>query len=161
MLFYDYLDKIKKLDETMLPDRKYFYNKLNNKKITDVEYNHAKLVWNTFELKSLGQYSDLYMKTDILLLASVFETFRNTCHKTYQLDSSAHYHTVPGYTFDCMLKYTKCQLETIQDVEILLFIERGIRGGISQCSNRYCQANKYLEKKNFNPQEPITTLCYL
>lgn len=99
------------------------------------------------------------MKTDIILLASVFVTLRNTCHGTYGLDP-AHYYTVPGLTFYCMLKYTKCKFETNQDVDILLFIEQGIRGGIGQCSNRICTANnKYLEKKKFNPQR-VTTLWY-
>ncbi|CAH1114728.1 unnamed protein product [Psylliodes chrysocephalus] len=98
--------------------------------ITDVDYNHAKLVWEKFNLKTLEDYSYLYIKTYILLFASVFETFRDTCYKTYGLDP-VHYYTVPGYTWDCMLKYTKCALKTIQDVDMLLFFEGGIRGGIS------------------------------
>lgn len=159
VFFYDYLDSIEKLDETQLPSPEYFYNKLNDEEINDSQYSHAQLVWNTFNLKNLGEYSDLYMKTDILLLAAVFETFRDTSHKTYGLDP-AHYYTLPSYTFDCMLKYTKCELETIQDVDLLLFIERGIRGGISQCCNRYAKANnKYL--RAYNPNIPSKTLIYV
>ncbi|CAH1107447.1 unnamed protein product [Psylliodes chrysocephalus] len=158
VFFYDYLTNIERLEETELPNQNSFYNKLMDQHITDTDYNHAKLVWEKFNLKTLGDYSDLYMKTDILLLASVFETFRDTCFKTYGLDP-AHYYTVPGYTWDCMLKYTKCALETIQDVDMLLFFEGGIRGGISQCCNRYGEANnKYMS--DFDSTKPSKYLMY-
>ena len=155
---YDYIDSIEKLNETNLPDFKYFYNKLDDKNIEQADYEHAKLIWNKFDIKTLGDYSDLYMKTDIMLLTCVFETFRETCHKTYGLDP-AHYYTIPGYTWDCMLKYTGCSLETIQDVDILLFIERAIRGGVSQCCNRFSEANnKYME--TYDSNKPSTYILY-
>ncbi|CAH1101740.1 unnamed protein product [Psylliodes chrysocephalus] len=148
VFFYNYLTNIERLEETKFPNQNSFYNKFMDQHITDTDYNHAKLVREKFNLKTLGDYSDLYMKTDILLLASVFETFRDTCFKTYGLDP-AHYYTVPVYTWDCMLKYTKCALETIQDVDMLLFFEGGIRGGISQCCNWYGEANnKYMSDFN-------------
>lgn len=62
------------------------------------------------------------------------------CHETYCLDP-AHYYTLPGHSWDCMLKYTKCKLETLQDVDMFLFFENDIGGGVSQCSNRYSVAN--------------------
>lgn len=133
-------------------------NKLNDEHIKDIDYRHAKLVWLAFSMKTLADYSDLYMKTDILLLASVFETFRDTCWKTYGLDPG-HYYSVPGYTWDCMLKYTHCKLETVQDIDMLLFFERGIRGGISQCCNRYGEANnKYMP--TYNENKPVKYLLY-
>ncbi|XP_050503415.1 uncharacterized protein LOC126882493 [Diabrotica virgifera virgifera] len=159
VFFYDYLDKIERLDETKLPNKEKFYNKLNDEHISDSNYAHAKLVWEKFNMKTLWDYSNLYMKTDILLLAVVFETFRDTCFKTYGLDPG-HYYTIPGFTWDAMLKYTGCHLETIQDVDMLLFYERGIRGGISQCCNRMGEANnKYM--MNYDPSKPSKYLMYL
>ncbi|KAJ8974519.1 hypothetical protein NQ317_000322 [Molorchus minor] len=158
VFFYDYLDKIERLDETKLPDIEHFYNKLNDTNIDETDYAHAQLIWQTFNIQTLGEYSDLYMKTDIMLLTSVFETFRETCHKTYKIDPGRHF-TLPGYTWDCMLKYTGCKLETLQDVDMLMFIERGIRGGISQCCNRFSQANnKYLD--DYDSNKPSTYLMY-
>lgn len=155
---YDYVDSLKKLEKTSLPTKENFFSKLYNRGISDNDYNHAQIIWKIFNIKNLGEYSDLYLKTDVILLSDVFENFRNMCHSIYGLDP-AHYYTLPGFSWDCMMKYTKCSLETIQDVDILLFFERGIRGGISQCSNRYAEANnKYLP--NFNPSEPTKYLIY-
>ncbi|KAJ8916408.1 hypothetical protein NQ315_014619 [Exocentrus adspersus] len=93
-----------------------------------------------------------------MLLTDIFEQFRATCHETYGLDP-AHYYTLPGYTWDAMLKHTKCSLETIQDVHILLFFEFGVRGGLSQCSNRYSIANnKYVP--GYNSEAPSKYLMY-
>lgn len=156
---YDYIDSWEKLEESCgLPQKEQFYNKLNNENIDDQDYAHAQSVYNYFKIKNLGEYFDLYLKTDILLLADVFENFRKICHKTYGLDP-AFYYTLPGYTWDCMMKYTKCELETIQDCDILMFLEQGIRGGISMCSNRYsCANNKYM--KDYNSQMVSKFIMY-
>ncbi|KAJ8950067.1 hypothetical protein NQ314_008073 [Rhamnusium bicolor] len=159
VFFYDYLDTIEKLDEIELPDIKYFYNKLKDENIEEADYAHAQIVWEKFGMKTLGDYSDLYMKTDIMLLTCIFETLRKTCHQTYGLDPS-HYYTIPGYTWDCMLKYTGCKIETVQDVDILMFIEGAIRGGLSQCCNRFSEANnKYLD--TYDTSKPSTFILYL
>lgn len=106
----------------------------------------------------MGEYSDLYLKIDVLLLADVFEHFRENCKIVYGLDP-AHYYTTPGLSWDAMLKYTNVELELITDIDILLFIERGIRGGISQCNYRYSKANnKYMS--NYNPAELDKYLIY-
>ncbi|KAJ8909476.1 hypothetical protein NQ315_002673 [Exocentrus adspersus] len=155
---YDYIDKIDKLQVTQLPDQEEFYNKLMDNNISDEDYRHAQNIWNKFEIKNLGEYSDLYLKTDVLLLADVFENFRQKCLNTYKLDP-AHYYTLPGYTWDCMLKYTKVELDYIKDIDMLMFIERGIRGGVSQCPNRYAKANnKYIP--NFDSTQPVKYLTY-
>lgn len=84
------MDSWCKLDEEQLPSKEKFYSRLTESHISDEEYEYARLVWSAFDVKTLGGYSDLYMQTDVLLLADLFENFRETCHKIYGLDP-AHY----------------------------------------------------------------------
>ncbi|GFS70105.1 c2H2-type domain-containing protein [Trichonephila clavipes] len=138
---------------------KKFYNRLNDEYITENDYQHANHVWNAFNIKTLGEYSDLYVKTDVLLLSDIFENFRSVCMKAYNLDP-VWYYTAPGLSWDSMLKFTKVKIELLMDYDMYLFIEKGIRGGISQCSNRYARANnKFLP--NFEPSKPQNFLLYL
>lgn len=156
---YDYVDDWSKLDEKSLPTRDQFYSALTESHISDDEYMFAQKVWKEFDIKTLGEYADLYMKIDIILLADVFENFRNTCYDNYNLDP-AQYYTAPGLSFDSMLKYTGQKIELLTDVDKLLFIERGVRGGVSQVSKRYAVANnKYME--NFNPNDESKYIVYL
>ena len=80
---YDYMDSFKKFKE-QLPSKEEFYSILNNKQISAEDYKHAQNVWNTFNLKNMAEYHDLYLASDILLLADVFENFRKTCLKYLQ-----------------------------------------------------------------------------
>lgn len=137
---YDYVDSLERLSETSLPSKKEFHNKLSDEKISYKEYKFACNVWKNFKIKTLGEYSQLYMKTDVLLLADVFENFRNTCLRIYKLDP-VHYYTSPGLSWDSMLKYTGVKIELQTDIEKFIFIEKGTRGGISQCSKRYIKGN--------------------
>ncbi|KAK9878806.1 hypothetical protein WA026_003644 [Henosepilachna vigintioctopunctata] len=156
---YDYIDSNDRFSETSLPPIEAFYNKLENKPCPRRNYMRAKLVWEKFQCQSLGEYSDLYMKTDILLLADVFEQFRSSCYKTYGLDP-AHYFTLPGFTWDAMLKHTKQELELLTDVDMFLFVERGIRGGLSQvCGKRRAHANNQYTS-NYDPTRPENYLMY-
>ena len=156
---YEYITDIKKLDETQLPPIENFVSLLSGAGITTEEYTHAQTVWNQFGCKNLGDYSDLYLKVDVLLLADIITAFRNTCYRVYNLDP-AHYFTSPGLTWDAMLKHTKIKLELLTDFSMLNFIQKGIRGGISQCSHRYAKANNPLVP-DFNSAAPITWLMYL
>ncbi|XP_055316114.1 uncharacterized protein LOC129575903 [Sitodiplosis mosellana] len=156
---YDYIDEWGKLEETSLPSKEMFYSKLNECELSVEDYEFACKIWSDFKLNTLGEYSDLYMKTDILLLADIFENFRVTCYENFSLDP-AHYYTAPGLTFDSMLKYTKVEIELMTDVDMLLFIEKGIRGGISQCSKRHAKANnKYMEE--YDPNNQSKYIVYL
>ena len=155
---YDYMDSFDKFNE-QLPTKEDFFSILNNEHITDEDYNHALKVWKTFSLKNMGEYHDLYLTSDILLLADVFENFRKTCLEYYKLDP-CHYFTSPGLAWDAMLKMTKIKLELITDVDMYLFIEKGLRGGISYIANRYGKANnKYM--KEYNEKEPSKYIMYL
>ncbi|GBL73886.1 hypothetical protein AVEN_230832-1 [Araneus ventricosus] len=139
---YDYVTNIGILDETCLPPKESFCNRPNEDQISQDEYEHAKKVWNAFNLRTLGDYSDLYFKTDVLLLSDIF---RNVYIKTYNLDP-AWYYTAPGLSWDAMLKFTQVRIEFLNDYDMYLFVGKGIRGGVSQCSNRYAKANnKYVQ----------------
>ena len=156
---YEYMDNIEKLKDTKPPPQKAFYSKLTGKGINDYNYNHVLKVWETFKMKNLKEYHEVYNKTDVLLLADVFEKFRDICLKNYGLDP-AHYYTAPGLAWDAMLKITGVNLELLSNVDMLLMIEKGIRGGVSMVSNRYGKANnKYM--KDFNKKEPSKYLTYL
>ena len=111
-----------------------FYSVLNNQHITNEEYDHARKVFQTFNIKTMGKYHDLYLKSDVLLLADVFESFRNTCLQYYK-SNPCYYFTSPVLTWDTMLKMTDIKLELMIDVDMFQFIEKGMRGGVSYIMN--------------------------
>jgi len=123
---YDYMDSFEKFNETKLPTKDEFYSILNDEHISDDDYEHAKKVWRGFQLKNMGEYHDLYLMSDILLLADAFENFRKTCLEYYKLDP-AHYFTSPGLSWDTMLKMTDIKLELMSDIDMFQFIEKGMR----------------------------------
>ena len=155
---YDYMDSFEKFNSP-LPTKEDFYSILNNKDISKEDNQHVKNVWNKFNLKNMGEYHDLYLKSDILLLVDVFENFRKTCLEYYKLDP-CHYFTSPGLSWDAMLKMTDIKLELITDIDMFQFIEKGMRGGISYIANRYGKANnKYM--KDYKKDEPSKYIMYL
>ena len=156
---YEYMDSIEKLKDTKPPPQQAFYSKLTGKGINNYNYNHVLNVWKTFKMKTLKEYHEVYNITDVLLLADVFENFRDLCLKNYGLDP-VYYYTAPGLAWDAMLKMTKINLELLSDVDKLLMIEKGIRGGISIISNRYGKAN-YKYMKDYNKKEASKYLMYV
>ena len=124
---YEYMDSPEKLKETQLPTKEAFYSRLNGEGISDENYTHARKVWKTFEMKNLEDYHNLYNQVDVLLLADVFENFMDICIKNYNLHP-AHYYTAPGLAWDAALKVTKVELELLSDMDMLLMVEKGIRG---------------------------------
>ncbi|CAH3189413.1 unnamed protein product, partial [Porites evermanni] len=156
---YDYVSSLDVLSETCLPPKEEFYSQLNDEDISDNDYQHAIRVWKTFECKTIRDYHNLYLKSDVLLLADVFESFRKTCLKHYKLDP-VHYYTSPGLAWDACLKETGQQLQLLHDYDMLMMFERGIRGGITHISKRYAEANnKYM--KDYNPDKESTFIQYL
>ena len=156
---YDYMDSFQKFGDHELPPKEQFYSILTDESISDEQYQHAQKVWNTFNMRTMGDYHDLYLKSDILLLGDVFENFRKTCHQYYKLDP-CHYFTSPGLSWDAMLKMTGIKLELMTDVDMFQFIEKGLRGDISYIANRHGEANnKYMS--GYNPEKPSKYIMYL
>ena len=156
---YEYMDDFEKFKKQSLPKKTSFFSRLKQEKVSDEDFEHAQKVWKAFELKNMGDFHDLYLKTDVLLLADVMENFRKLCEKNYELDP-AHFFTVPGMAWDAMLKMTGIKLDLLEDVDMLLMIEKGIRGGISNAFKRYAKANnKFM--KDFDPAEKSSFIVYL
>ena len=142
---YEYVYNWKRFSKISLPSKEDFYSNLNMEDINDIDYRHANNVFKRFELKNLGQYHDLYVQSDTLLLADVFENFRDMCIKEYKLDAG-HFLSLPGLAFQECLKKTNIELELLTDYDMLLMVEEGIRGGICDSIHRYAKANnKYMK----------------
>ncbi len=156
---YEYMTDFSKLSATSLPPKEAFYSQLTDSHITDKDYNHAKKVWSTFNCETMRDYHDLYLKTDVLLLADVMTEFRKTCKKAYELEA-LHYYTSPGLAWDAMLKYTEIELDLISDPDMYLMVESGIRGRISTITKRYAKANnKYT--KGYDKNQTSVYIPYL
>ena len=146
---YEYMDNFKKFNGEKLPARKHFFSSIKKEKIDEdgkisdghisiKDYLACKKIWGKFKMKNMGDYHDHYLKNDLLLLADVFEKFTDTCLKYYGLDS-CHYFSSPGLSWDAMLKMTGIKLEKISNIGKYLFIEKGLRGGISYIAKRYAK----------------------
>ena len=151
---YEYMNSFKKFDEDELPDKSKFFSSLRDSGVNKKEYKKAVNVWKVFKIKNLGEYHDLYLKTDVLLLVDVFEKFVETCLNYYRLDS-CHYFRSPGLSWDAMLKMTGVKLELISDADMHLFIEKGMRDGFSYISKRSSKTDEenkfvmYWDANNF------------
>ena len=157
---YDYMNGIEKFSEEKLPPKEAFYSKLNDCGVSDEDYEYAQNIWKEFEIKNLGEYHDLYLKSDVLLLADVFEEFRNICLENYSLDP-AWYFTSPGLSWDVLLKHSEETLELLTDRDKLLLFEKGIKGGISMIPNRFGKANNKYMREIYDPSQPSKYLTYL
>ena len=113
-----------------MPPKTSFRNDITSEEISDEDYNHVQTVWRSLKIENLGQYHDLYMKTDILLLADIFQNFQDLCLDFYKFDP-AHCLTLPSFAWSAALHKSNINLELISDPDMYLFFEEGIRGGIS------------------------------
>ena len=156
---YDWFDSFNRLSADHLPPKEAFHSVLNDSKISEEDYIHAQNVWETFKMKTMRDYHDLYLKSDVLLLSDVFENFRDVCLDNYRLDPMFYY-TAPGLAWDACLKIAKVRLELLTDYDMLMMIEKGIRGGVSMISTRYGKANNpYM--KDYDPDQPTKFISYL
>ena len=153
------MDNWEKFYETTLLPKEAFYSNLNEEFISDADYTHAQKVWEVFGKKNRVEYHDLYVLCDTLLLAEVFENFRDKCIEIYGLDP-AHFLSAPGLAWQACLKMTKVELELLTDIDMLLMVEKGTRGGICQAIHRYAKANnKYM--KNYDKNNESSYIEYL
>ena len=142
---YKYMDNWERFHETSLPNKESFYSNLSMENIDDNDYRHGDNVFKKLKLKNLGEYHDLYVQSDTLLLADVFENFRNTCIKVYELDP-AHLLSLPGLAWQARLKKANIKLELLTDYDMLLMVEEGVRGGICHSIHKHARANnKYMK----------------
>ena len=156
---YDWFDNFNRLSTDHLPPKEAFHSILNDSKISEEDYIHAQKVWKTFKMKTMRDYHDLYLKSDVLLLSDVFENFRDVCLDNYRLDPMFYY-TAPGLAWDACLKIAKVRLELLTDYDMLMMVEKGIRGGVSMISTRYGKANNpYM--KDYDPDQPTKFISYL
>ena len=157
---YEYMGSWQRFDETSLPDKEGFYSNLNMEDITDVDFKHGKTLFEYLINKNLGDYHDLYVQSDTLLsFYCIFENFRNMCIEVYELDP-AHFFSAPGLAWQACLKKTDEKLELLTNVDMLLMVEKGIRGEICHAIYRYAKANnKYM--KNYNKDKEELFLQYL
>ena len=156
---YEYMDNGERFDETSLPNKESFYSNLNMENLDDIDYRHGNNMFNRFKLKNLGEYHDLYVQSNTLLLADVFENLRNMCLKLYELDP-AHFLSLPGLAWQACLKKTNIKLELLTDYDMLLMVEEGIRGGICHSIHRHPKPNnKYM--KNYDDNKESLYIQYL
>ena len=156
---YEYKDSWERFNETSLPSKEDFYSNLNMENIDDIDYRHGNKVFKIFKLENLGDYHDLYVQSDTLLLADVFANFRDMHIKVYELDP-AHFISLPGLAWQACSKKTNIELELLTDYDMLLMIEEGIRGGICHSIHRYAKANNEYMKK-YNNNEESSYIQYL
>ena len=147
---YEYINSWDRSEETQLPPIDVFYSNLNMSLISEEDYQHAQRVWKEFGIHNLGDYHDLYLRTDVVLLANVYDSFRDTCLKHYKLDP-AHFYTSPGLAWKACLKCTGIRLEILTDPDMLLMFEQGIRGEITQTFRKYPSANNKYMGNTFKP----------
>ena len=128
--------------------------------ITDQDYHHAQTVWKGINIETIKDYHNFYNLSDVLLLADIFENFRNICMNHYT-SAPAWYFSAPGLAWDAALKITKVQLELLSDPDMLLMIESGIRGGIATTSHRHAKANNEYMGAEFDPTKESNFISYL
>ena len=157
---YDYFNSFDKFRDKQLPPKEAFYSNLTESHIEDEEYERAQKIWQHFGMRNLGQYHDLYLRTDVLLLTDVFENFRDLCLEYYGLDP-AHYFTLPNFAWDAMLLKTDIQIEPITEKEMYEMIEKGLRGGMCQVSHKEAKANNKYMMEDYNEDKPSNYISYL
>jgi hypothetical protein len=157
---YEWMDDVSKMNHRQLPPMEDFYSSLKGEGISDAEYQHAQKVWSTFKCETFRDYHMIYLQTDTILLSDVFENFRDMCLEAYKLDP-AHYYTSPGLSWSALLKHSRVSLDLIQDPDMLLMVERGIRGGVSTISHRHAKANNPYLPETYDESKPNSYIPYL
>ncbi len=162
---YTYLSDHSKLSDVDVPPIEKFYNDLKKEHISEEEYQHVQHVWTTFNCTNLQDYLEVYLLTDVLLLADIFENFREQSLTHYELDP-AHFVSTPSLSWLSMLKKTEVELELLCDIDMYLMLEQNIRGGICHVGKRYARANNpYMigsgdKEWEYDPQQETSYITY-
>ena len=156
---YDYMDSAARFDELALPPRAAFFNRLSGSECSEADYQHAMAVWDKFNCTSMADYHNLYLKTDVLLLADVFESYRDATIATLGLDPS-YYVSAPHLSWDCMMKMTDCRLSLLTDPMMFMLVQTNLRGGISMISKRYAKANNKYMGDAYDPKVRSSFILY-
>ena len=151
---YEYMDDWEKFNKTSLPKNEDFYSHLNMEDITGADYGHTKRACKDFQIKTLGEYYDLYVQSDTLLLGDVFENFRNLCLEIYIFLSAR------GLAWQAALKRAKVKLDFLTDFNMLLMVEKGIRGGICHSIYRYAKANNRHIMRDYDKNKKSSYIQY-
>ena len=157
---YDYMNSATRLDETELPAREHFANRLRQEECSPTDYAHAQLVWRAFNCKTFRDYHNIYLKCDVLLLADVFESFRTISLQNYALDPSC-FVSAPHLSWDAMLKMTGCKQELLSDPEMFRMLHEGLRGGVCMISKRFAKANNKYMAQLYDPAQRSSYIIYL
>ena len=157
---YEYMSSWDRFEEKQLPPIGAFYSKLSMSSISSDDYQHVQRVWKEFRIHNLGYHHDLYLRTNVVMLANVYKAFRELCLEHYKLDS-VHFYTSPGLAWKVCLKHTRIRLGLLTDPNMLVMFEREIRGGITQAVHKYAAANNPYMGDKFDPNEDTTYLQYL
>ena len=157
---YDYMNAFDKFNDEQLPSKEQLYSRLTEEDITNDDYTKAKQIWKHFDIKNMGEYHDLYLKTDVLLLTDVFENFRDMCLSYYGLDP-AYYYTLPNFAFDAMLKLTGIEIDLVYNQEMYEMIEAGLRGGMTQTTCKKVEANNKYMGSDYDKNKASSYINYL
>ena len=157
---YDYMNAFDKFNDEQLPSKEQFYSRLTEEGITNDDYTKAKQIWKHFDIKNMGEYHDLYLKTDVLLLTDVFENFRDMCLSYYGLDP-VYYYTLPNFAFDAMLKLTGIEIDLVYNQEMYEMIEAGLRGGMTQTTCKKVEANNKYMGSDYDSSKESRYINYL
>ena len=156
---YEYMDGWDRFSEKALPDKDSFYSSFTMEDISETDDVNANNVFKKFGMNNLDDYHDLYVRSDTLLLADIFENFRQSCLENYELDP-AHFVSLPGLAWQACLEKTNVELELLKDYDMFLMIEEGIRGGICHAVNRYAHANNHY-MKDYDKTKESSYIQYL
>ena len=157
---YEYMDSLERFKETSLPPREAFYDRLRNKPLSEKNYQHALDTWQQFGICNMHEYHDHYLKLDVLLLADVFNNFRESILRKHNLDV-LFYVTLPSLAWSMALRHTKIELELICSEDQYLMVENSIRGGIATIATRFAEANNPYLGDDYDPSKPTTYIYYL
>ena len=157
---YDYMNSFDKFNDEQLPSKEQFYSRLTEEGITNDDYTKAKQIWKHFDIKDMGEYHDLYLKTDVLLLTDVFENFRDMCLSYYGLDP-VYYYTLPNFAIDAMLKLTGIEIDLVYNQEMYAMIEAGLRGGMTQTTCKKVEANNKYMGSDYDKNKASSYINYL